>query len=71
MNTAPLTEKLAIPVVLWAEIAGTRYEAQCEITINVGRGYCPELAKQTLARPTAQALANASIKTGWNFKEPI
>ncbi len=71
MNTEPLTEKLAIPIVLWTEIAGTRYEVPCEITIQVGQGYCPKLAKQMLARPTAQALANASIKTGWDFKEAV
>lgn len=59
-----------IPVLIWAEIAGKRFEVVCEATVRIGQGHCPELAREIFARPMAETLADISIKTGWELCDP-
>jgi hypothetical protein len=59
-----------IPILLWAEIEGERIEVLKEVSIPIGEGYCPILARQIFATPMARTLANAMIKTGWEYHNP-
>jgi hypothetical protein len=59
-----------IPILLWAEIEGERIEVLKEVSIPIGEGHCPILARQIFATPMVRTLANALIKTGWEYHKP-
>lgn len=61
---------IRVPVLMWAEIAGKRIEVIREASVRIGRGHCPELAREIFARPMAKTLADTSIKTGWEMCDP-
>jgi hypothetical protein len=55
-------------ITLWAEIDGERIEVDKTIDIPIPDSHCPLLARDTKARLVAEAIANKSIKTGWDWK---
>lgn len=64
------TELTRIPVLLWAEIGEERIEVVKEISVSIGEGHCPILARKIFGNPMARALADITIKTGWEYCNP-
>lgn len=66
----PLHGLVRIPVLLWAEIGGERIEMIKDVTVSIGAGHCPILAREIFAKQMAKTLADLVIKTGWEFCNP-
>ena len=59
---------LIIPIKLWAEIDGERFEKSFDLKIPIREGECPELAKSIMLKPSAEIVAHQMIKTGYSLQ---
>ena len=64
-DSGTVTALVRIPVLLWAEIGDQRIEETREITLQIGRGWCPKLAAERSIEPMAKLMADMEIKTGY------
>ena len=59
--------EVAVPLLIWAELNGERFERTLTMTLPIGPGHCPGLAKAEMAKATAAILAGYAIRTGYEI----